>query len=57
MWWSDGQINDPDFAKGIEYLVQENIIAVPSTDEVIDEEEANITSIPMWVREQCIMVV
>ena len=27
-WWSDGQINDPDFAKGIEYLVQENIINV-----------------------------
>ena len=49
MWWSDGQINDPDFAKGIEYLVQENIISVPTTEETVDEE-ANITSIPMWVR-------
>lgn len=48
MWWSNGQINDPDFAKGIEYLVQENIITVTTTDENI--EEANITSIPIWVR-------
>ena len=50
MWWSDGQINDPDFAKGIEYLVQENIISVPTTEEALDDEEANITSIPIWVR-------
>jgi len=50
MWWSDGQINDPDFAKGIEYLVRENIIDVPVFEENLDEEQANITSIPMWVR-------
>ena len=49
-WWSDGQINDPDFAKGIEYLVQENIINVPTTDENIDESEVNLTTIPTWVR-------
>lgn len=49
-WWSDGHINDPDFAKGIEYLVQENIINVPTIDENIDESEVNTTSIPMWVR-------
>jgi len=50
MWWSDGQINDPDFAKGIEYLIQENIISVPTTDKNIDESEVNTTSIPTWVR-------
>ena len=49
MWWSDGQINDPDFAKGIEYLVQESIISVSAAEEIVDED-ANITSIPMWVR-------
>ena len=27
-WWSNGQINDPEFNKGIEYLVQENIIDI-----------------------------
>ena len=49
-WWSDGQINDPDFAKGIEYMIQENIIDVPRNNVDVDEELANITSIPMWVR-------
>ena len=49
-WWSDGQINDPDFAKGIEFLVQENIIDVPTSEENLDEEKAELTSIPMWVR-------
>lgn len=49
-WWSDGQINDPDFAKGIEYLIQENIIDVQRDSIDVDEELANITSIPMWVR-------
>ena len=38
MWWSDGQINDPDFAKGIEYLVQENIISVSAAEEILDED-------------------
>ena len=50
-WWSDGQINDPDFAKGIEYMIQENIIDVPRDNVDVDEELANITSIPMWVRD------
>ena len=49
-WWSDGQINDPEFAKGIEYLVQENIINVQQTDVETDENNADVTSIPMWVR-------
>ena len=49
-WWSDGQINDPEFAKGIEYLIQENVIDVPVQEVDIEEQEANITSIPMWVR-------
>ena len=50
-WWSDGQINDPEFAKGIEYLVQENIIDIKKTDELTEQvDDANITSIPMWVK-------
>jgi len=47
-WWSDGQINDPDFAKGIEYLVQENIINVPTSEENVDEVDTK--SIPIWVK-------
>ena len=50
-WWSNGQINDPEFAKGIEYLVQENIIDIKKANELIQEaDDANITSIPMWVK-------
>ncbi|MCV0430913.1 hypothetical protein [Nitrosopumilus sp.] len=49
-WWSDGQINDPDFAKGIEYLVKENIIDVSVSEKITNGDEASITSIPMWVR-------
>ena len=56
-WWSDGQINDPEFAKGIEYLVQENIIDIKKADELTkevdddnDNDDANITSIPTWVK-------
>ena len=47
-WWANGELNDPEFAKGIEYLVQENIINVQQTD--VELDDANITSIPMWVR-------
>ena len=56
-WWSDGQLTDPDFAKGIEYLIQENIIDVPRDDVDVEEELANITSIPMWVRNNAFLVV
>ena len=31
MWWSEGQIGDDDFIKGIQYLIQQGIIIVPST--------------------------
>jgi hypothetical protein len=27
-WWSEGQIGDNDFVKGIQYLIQENIIQI-----------------------------
>ena len=49
-WWSNGQINDLAFIQGIEYLIQENIIDVQRKSVTIDEDLANITSIPMWVR-------
>ncbi len=48
-WWSNGEISDPAFAEGIEYLVKQNIINVSS--ETADAEElAHITSIPSWVK-------
>ena len=49
-WWSDGKLNDHDFAKGVEYLVQQNIITVPTTEVTIDEQNETVTSIPTWVK-------
>ena len=46
-WWSAGQIGDNDFASGIEYMIKEGIINVPttSTGEVTGE-----SVIPDWIR-------
>jgi len=46
-WWAGGQIGDNDFASGIEYMIKEGIINVPttSTDEVTGE-----SVIPDWIR-------
>ena len=45
-WWGAGQINDSDFAAGLEFLVKENIINVPKNPEV----ESSESSIPDWLR-------
>jgi len=45
-WWSEGQIGDQDFVKGIQYLIQQGIIQVPQT-------QTNSTSaheIPGWLK-------
>jgi len=46
-WWAGGQIGDNDFASGIEYMIKEGIINVPttSTGEVTGE-----SVIPDWIR-------
>ena len=50
-WWADHRISDAEFAKGIEYLVDEQIIDVPMPEPVIvDGEEVDIHNIPTWVR-------
>lgn len=45
-WWGEGQINDSDFATGLEFLVKENVINVPKNTEV----ESSESSIPDWLR-------
>jgi len=50
-WWVDVKINDNEFAKGIEYLIQEQIIDVPLPEKTeVDGEEVDINIIPRWVR-------
>jgi len=46
-WWSNGEIDDNTFASGIEFMIKENIISVPITD---DKKESQDSTIPNWVR-------
>jgi tetratricopeptide (TPR) repeat protein len=46
-WWSLTQISDQDFAKGIEYLVQQGIIQVPENQST---EGASESELPSWLR-------
>ena len=44
-WWADGSINDTSFLQGISYLIQNNIIVVPSTESGTGGGE-----VPAWVK-------
>jgi len=46
-WWSEGEIDDNTFATGIEFMIKQGIISVPSTQS--DAQNADAT-IPDWVR-------
>lgn len=46
-WWSEGQIADTDFVKGIQYLMQSEIMKIPNTDFVDDYSK----QIPTWVKD------
>jgi len=44
-WWSEGQINDSDFITGIQYLIQNGIMKVPTTS-----TGTKSNTIPTWVK-------
>jgi len=44
-WWAKGQIDDNSFVQGIQFLIKENIIQIPST--VSSQKSENI---PEWVK-------
>jgi peptidoglycan/xylan/chitin deacetylase (PgdA/CDA1 family) len=44
-WWSEGKIADSDFTKGIQYLIKEKIIKIPST-----QKETSVKKIPDWIK-------
>lgn len=45
-WWSEGSISDNDFIKGIQYLIQQNVVTIPPT-----QSGASISKqIPAWVK-------
>ncbi|MDH5658042.1 MAG: peptidase [Nitrosopumilus sp.] len=45
-WWSEDQINDTTFITGIEYLITNQIIIIPSTQ----QEISNSQEIPQWIK-------
>jgi len=45
-WWADGTIADSDFITGIQYLIEEGIITIPSTTRSASTSDA----IPDWVK-------
>ena len=46
-WWSNNQISDTDFVKGIQYLIQQGIIVVPPSEGNSESE----TTIPSWIKQ------
>ncbi len=45
-WWADGQIDDNAFVSGMQFLIEEGIITVPSTTRSASSSDA----IPDWVK-------
>lgn len=46
-FWSDGKITDSDFVSGIQYLINQKIIKIPSTSASSGEKT---NTIPAWVK-------
>ena len=46
-WWSLTQITDEEFAKGLEYLIQKNMIQIPNNQ---SSEGASESELPSWLR-------
>ena len=45
-WWYHGQIPDSEFIKGIQYLIENKIMIMPSSSDKINKED----KIPSWVK-------
>ena len=46
-WWADGQIDDPTYILGIQYLIKEGIMVIPSTEKT---ESSGSQKVPDWVK-------
>jgi hypothetical protein len=45
-WWAKGQIDDGTFIQGIEYLIKNDIILIPKTQ----QENSDTQEIPAWIK-------
>jgi hypothetical protein len=46
LWWSQEQIDDSTFIQGIEYLIKNQIIVIPQTQ----QETLESKEIPSWIK-------
>ena len=46
-WWAAGSIDDDSFVQGIQFLVKEDILKIPSTTQ---ESNTNSNEIPEWIK-------
>ena len=46
-WWSEDKIKEDDFVKGIEFLIQNEILKIPQT-QISETDKSN--NIPSWVK-------
>ncbi|WP_182133918.1 peptidase [Nitrosopumilus sp. b1] len=46
-WWADGQIDDNSFVQGIQFLIKEGIMKIPSTTQGSGSDS---NEIPSWIR-------
>ena len=45
-WWAEGQIDDKTFIQGIEYLIKNEIVQIPKTQ----QESTDNQGIPEWIK-------
>ena len=45
-WWADGTIDDKSFIQGIQFLIKENILQIPSTAQGTGSDD----EIPSWIK-------
>ena len=45
-WWADGTIDDASFVQGIQFLIKENILNIPSTT----QGTSSTNEIPSWIK-------
>ena len=45
-WWHDGQVGDSDFIKGLQYMIQNGIMVIPSSQ----NSASGSQTIPAWVK-------
>ncbi len=46
-WWADGSIDDSTFVQGIQFLIEENILKIPSTTQ---GSGSGSNEIPSWIK-------